>query len=182
MDIKDLKTRADGEYVMPDAVVKNTRDAYLLQTDYAGGTSETTAIMTYAYQSYIVRPYNEQAANLLEKIAVSEMHHHEILAGLIVAVGGNPVIGARDEFWSGRNVDYSSNFKKMLVDDIAAEQRAIDGYEYTVDNVGNKSLIPILERIIADEKIHIETLKALLSAFDFGKVSKDAPARVRLCL
>ena len=95
------------------------------------------------------------------------MRHHEILARLILATGGNPMIGAKGEFWTGANVDYATNLKKMLINDIAAEKRAIEGYEYTIDNLNNKSIVPVIERIIADEKVHIETLEALLTAFEF---------------
>ena len=167
MDINQLKTQAEGDYLFPTEIFKNAQDAYLLQNDYAGRGSETTAIMTYAYQSYLIRPHNEEVATIMEKIGIVEMHHHEILARLILATGGNPMIGAKGEFWTGANVDYATNLKNMLINDIAAEKRAIEGYEYTIDNLNNKSIVPVIERIIADEKVHIETLEALLTAFEF---------------
>ena len=112
MDINQLKTQAEGDYLFPTDIFKNAQDAYLLQNDYAGRGSETTAIMTYAYQSYLIRPHNEEVATIMEKIGIVEMHHHEILARLILATGGNPMIGAKGEFWTGANVDYATNLKK----------------------------------------------------------------------
>ena len=33
MDINQLKTQAEGDYLFPTDIFKNTRDAYLLQND-----------------------------------------------------------------------------------------------------------------------------------------------------
>lgn len=76
MDIKELKTKSDRVY--PEIVINapNPAEAAVLQSDYAGKGSETTAIMTYIYQNYITRLYNEDVAEVLERIAITEMHHH----------------------------------------------------------------------------------------------------------
>ena len=92
MDIKELKTKSERVY--PEIVINapNPAEAAVLQSDYAGKGSETTAIMTYIYQNYITRLYNEDVAEVLERIAITEMHHHDILGTTIARLGGNPVI------------------------------------------------------------------------------------------
>ena len=118
MDIKELKTKSDRVY--PEIVINapNPAEAAVLQSDYAGKGSETTAIMTYIYQNYITRLYNEDVAEVLERIAITEMHHHDILGTTIARLGGNPVIGADNCWWTGANVNYAVNLKEMLLDNI----------------------------------------------------------------
>ena len=83
------------------------RDVLALTDDYAGRESETTAIMQYAYQSYILKEKYPDLSYVLENIAKVEMLHHELLAEAIVASGGDPIIAGRHCFWSGSTVDYS---------------------------------------------------------------------------
>ena len=95
MDIKELKTKSDRVY--PEIVINapNPAEAAVLQSDYAGKGSETTAIMTYIYQNYITRLYNEDVAEVLERIAITEMHHHDILGTTIARSGQLLVDGSQ---------------------------------------------------------------------------------------
>ena len=84
MDIKELKTKSERVY--PEIVINapNPAEAAVLQSDYAGKGSETTAIMTYIYQNYITRLYNEDVADVLERIAITEMHPILPATGLLI--------------------------------------------------------------------------------------------------
>ena len=97
--------------------------------------------MTYIYQNYITRLYNEDVADVLERIAITEMHHHDILGTTIARLGGNPVIGADNCWWTGANVNYAVNLKEMLLDNIKAEQAAIQNYRRTIAKLTNQSII-----------------------------------------
>ena len=76
MDIKELKTKSERVY--PEIVINapNPAEAAVLQSDYAGKGSETTAIMTYIYQNYITRLYNEDVADVLERNAPPRYSRH----------------------------------------------------------------------------------------------------------
>ena len=139
MDIKELKTKSERVY--PEIVINapNPAEAAVLQSDYAGKGSETTAIMTYIYQNYIAR------------------------------LGGNPVIGADNCWWTGANVNYAVNLKEMLLDNIKAEQAAIQNYRRTIAKLTNQSIIETVECIIADEEVHIATFAVLLKYLEFWK-------------
>jgi len=169
LDIKELKTKSDRVY--PEIVINapNPAEAAVLQSDYAGKGSETTAIMTYIYQNYITRLYNEDVADVLERIAITEMHHHDILGTTIARLGGNPVIGADNCWWTGANVNYAVNLKEMLLDNIKAEQAAIQNYRRTIAKLTNQSIIETVECIIADEEVHIATFAVLLKYLEFWK-------------
>ncbi len=169
MDFSGIKIKAAEVY--PDWTVTepNLKEAAVLQQDYAGKGSETTAVMTYTYQHYVVAPYDEGIAAVLEKIAIVEMTHHDILGNIITALGGNPVIGAAGRYWSGANVNYNRNLKEMLIGNIAAEEAAIIGYKASIRKMSNQSIIDVLEAIIEDEKTHIAAFKEILEYITFWK-------------
>lgn len=73
-------------------VEKNVAESKLLMPSYSGSAGELTAILTYAFQSYITPRYPE-IAKAMEGVAVVEMHHHELLGKTIYALGGYPVMG-----------------------------------------------------------------------------------------
>ena len=169
MEIKDLKTKS--EKVFPEIIITspNPREATLLQDDYAGVYGETTAIFTYTYQNYITKLFNNDIADVLEKIAVKEMRHHDILGTTIARLGGNPMLRSDNGWWTGAFANYTVNLKDMLVQNIRAEQRAILNYRRTIAKLSNESIKETLECIIADEEVHIQTFDALLKYTEFWK-------------
>lgn len=169
MDFKELLTKSDAPWPEPEITHPNTNDAMLLQEDYAAHLSETTAVMTYMYQAYIIHLMDDNIAEIIENIAISEMRHHEILGEMIATLGGNPVIGAKKGWWSGSYLNYTKNIRDMLIHNINIEQKAIEHYYFTISKLNNDSIKRVIERIILDEKIHIETFKALLDYVTFWK-------------
>ncbi len=167
MDVKNYM--AEGEY--PEAVIeeKNPLEAKKLMNDYSGREGETTAIMTYAYQAYMLAKDYPDISGALEGIAVVEMKHHELLGETIAGLGGYPVIGGRNYFWNGSFADYVTDPEKMLRNDIAGEKRAIINYEKTILIIKNDSIKALLRRIIKDEESHIEVLEKLLADYAAGK-------------
>lgn len=135
--------------------------AKMLMPLYAGINSETTAVMTYTYQSYVTPSFKE-ISSILENIAIVEMRHHEILGKLIFALGGYPVIGAR-QYWNGSMANYTLNPKKFLKQNIEAERNAISNYEQTILAIDNENVKSILARIILDEEVHVKIFEKLLN-------------------
>lgn len=141
-------------------VDKNVAESKLLMPSYAGATSEQTAVMTYCFQSYISIARPDFAKALID-IAKCEMKHHSLLGKTIYLLGGYPVIGSRS-YWSGNLVNYTLDPRKYLQQNIIAEESAIINYERTILNLKSESVKMLLERIILDEEVHIETFKELL--------------------
>lgn len=139
----------------------NPKDAKLLMGVYSGACGELTAILTYAYQGYITQKYHELHDTLIG-IAKVEMHHHALLGETIYALGGYPVMGARN-YWNGSYADYTLNIQNFLKDDIASEQNAILNYERTMLNIDTESVKALIERIILDEQEHIKILTQTLN-------------------
>lgn len=155
----NLKYASDLPY--PEIVVdENLQEAKMLMPSYSGVAGELTAILTYAFQSYITLK-QQDVKEVLEKIAQVEMHHHELLGTTITKLGGFPVMGARN-YWNGSFVNYTLDPKKFLAQNIVAEENAIRNYERTILNITSPQVKTLLERIILDEQVHIEDFKELL--------------------
>lgn len=140
-------------------------DVLALTDDYAGRESETTAIMQYSYQSYILKEKYPDIAKILEEIAIVEMTHHEMLAEAIVQSGGDPVIAGRHCFWSGSAVNYTQELCSVLKADLMGELGAIAAYKRTIAALTNKSIIALIERIILDEEIHVRIFRKLIEEY-----------------
>jgi len=145
----------------PEIIVdENLAEAKILMPNYAGMSGELTAILTYAFQSYITLNM-PNIRTVLEGIARCEMHHHELLGTTITKLGGYPIMGART-YWNGSFANYTLNPKKFLMQNIAAEENAIRNYEQTILNLSSPQVKTLIERIILDEQVHIEDFKELL--------------------
>ena len=65
----------------------------------------------------------------------------------------------------------------MLLDNIKAEQAAIQNYRRTIAKLTNQSIIETVECIIADEEVHIATFAVLLKYYlKFGNENLKAGA------
>lgn len=154
-----MKYASDLPY--PEIIVdENVAESKILMPSYSGVAGELTAILTYAFQSYITLNLPE-LKETLEGIAKTEMRHHELLGTTITKLGGFPVMGARN-YWNGSFVNYTLDPKKFLAQNIMAEENAIKNYERTILNLSSPSVKMLIERIILDEQVHIEDFRELL--------------------
>lgn len=169
MKTSDIKVQYADKLPTVQIVEHNLRDARIIQNDYASGDSETTAIMTYTYQSYVVRQFDEDIADILMRISMVEMRHHKALGNLIVDLGGDPIIGGQGRFWTGRNVCYARGLKEMLYSDIEAEEKAIEEYKRSIELIQTEGIDTLLNAIIEDEQTHITALKEILEYITFWK-------------
>lgn len=133
-----------------------------LVNDYSGRMGETTAILQYIYQYYILDKTHPDIAHALEQIAIVEMRHHALLGKVIYQAGVDPIIASRTCFWSGSNLNYTKSVTQILSGNIHAEKLAIANYRRTLHQISNKSLYALVERIIQDEECHISVFEQLL--------------------
>jgi Mn-containing catalase len=166
MDFEELIAYDSQPYPEPVIPYKNPLEAKRLMNDYGGRDSETTAILQYSYQTYIIKQAFPAYAKKLEEIAIVEMRHHELLGTTIAELGGYPVIGGKNSFWNGSYVNYVNDLKKLLEANIQGEELAIINYEKTILSIQNDSIKQLIERIILDEKQHIVIFKAMLSSLN----------------
>lgn len=143
---------------------KNPHYAALLTEDYAGQTSELSAIFTYLFQKFVC--VNEKVSETMDCIAMVEMHHMVFLGEIITMLGGCPRIGVQTgcnvRFWSGQYLNYDTNPRRFLKQNIAQERVAIASYRKRIDQICDRFVREVLERIILDEEHHIKLFMELL--------------------
>ncbi len=162
-----MKVKLDIPYPEVKVEEKNPYYADLLSEDYAGRTSETTATLLYSYQHFNTFDSNEEFSKIIEEIAIVEMKHLEMLGKTIKLLGREPIYKTCEAsrgncvMWSASNIDYSTRLKEMLEVDIREESKAIKIYESHKKLIKDKYIKNMLDRIILDEKRHLEIFKSL---------------------
>lgn len=157
-----MKCFSDLPYPKVETNAPNIKDAMILRETYAGSVSETTAILGYMYDHFILDEIDSNVADVMKKIAISEMHHLELLGDAIVTLGGDPIYYGMRYPFSGSYVTYKKAIRQILVSRIQGEKSAIRGYRHAIAHLSNESAKALLERIIIDEEIHIDILESLL--------------------
>lgn len=77
MNFSDLSVRKDLPYPEPVIPYPNPVEAKKLMNDYGGRDSETTAILQYVYQSYVLSREFPEFSKKLAEIAACEMKHQK---------------------------------------------------------------------------------------------------------
>lgn len=148
---------------------KNLYYASLLQDDYAGYVSEFTAISQYLYHHYYFDQVDEELGKLLEGISIIEMHHFEMLAELIIMLGGDPRIGGtystNYQYWDGSFPAYGHTLCERLQLDMKAERDAIRAYRHHIRLIQDPYVQAVLKRIIKDEEHHLELFQEQYEKF-----------------
>ena len=147
-------------YPEPMIEKPNIHYANILLEDYAGAVSEFTAVSLYVYQHFVSEGQFKDYAELIGGIAMVEMKHLELLGETIKSEGVKPMFinNARPlgKPWSPMYVNYATCIKKMLMEDIQSEQKAIENYKYHITLIQDKYIQKLLERIILDEELHVK--------------------------
>lgn len=162
---------------MPGALIENLpypdlsglvcdyQNARILMPAYADSESELTAVLQYIFHSFNfgARGMTEYA-DMMDSIAIAEMRHIELLGDALIRLGVSPIFARRPptkcDFYSACHVDYSTLPAAMLSADITAETRAIRAYEQMLDQFTDSTLNALVNRILLDERLHLERLKA----------------------
>lgn len=143
--------------------------ACILMDDYAGTVSEFTAISQYLYHHFSFEDIDKELGDLLKNVAITEMLHMEMLADIIIKLGGSPIIrgsySTSGSFWNGSFVHYGTQLCEQLKADIDSEHKAIHAYEKHICMIRDPFIQAILQRIILDEKVHIRLFNEALDKF-----------------
>lgn len=169
--IQSLPCAINKPYPSTDVSFKNKEAANLLLDAFGGGdTAEFTAIAQYLQHTHTIE--NKEIANQIFCIALIEMRHLDLLGDMIVALGGDlRYWAANQSYWEGGKVSYGSNMCEKLSLDISSEQNAINSYHALIRNLEKlrdprlKQVIDLINRIIEDEQLHLETFQTLYSKY-----------------
>lgn len=159
-----MNYKSNNPYPKPMVERQNLKYAEILLEDYAGNISEDTAIHFYLYNYFITNNELQEFADTLNQIAKVEMIHLRLLGETIKLLGLNPIYGTLTNNnifkpWISLNIDYNTNLKIMIEEDIKSEQLAIQNYKYHLSIINDKYIKELISRIIEDEKIHLNIFK-----------------------
>jgi bacterioferritin len=151
----------------------NKNYAEILIDAYAGTVSELTAINQYLYHHFVVNKQDKELKDLFRNIAIIEMKHLDMLGETIKLLGTNPVYrggnSTRGDYWNGSLVYYGNSICEQLEADLDSELKAIEYYQKSINIIKDKYIQDILNRIILDEKVHVELFKQTLIKYNCNK-------------
>lgn len=139
--------------------------AALLSVPYAGSGGEISTILSYLYGSTVLGGGKSKLiSEVLHYISAVEMHHMSILAKYIFLLGGDPKYMAAQGHrpFGTSNMRYSRSPAQILKNAISGEESAVYVYTQLQRAMGDENIIAMLDRIVEDEKHHINIFHELL--------------------
>lgn len=158
---------ADAPYPGTEGITQDRESVRIISPAYADRGSELTAILQYVFHATVFSGLQmKQYSRLLMGIAVSEMHHLDILGSMLYQMGALPVFTSCPprlfDFYSTAAVSYSCEPEKMIQDDIHGEEEAIRQYQSMLRRLHNEQVSAVISRIICDEEFHLQTLHSIM--------------------
>jgi len=122
-------------------------------------SDEITRIVTYLNQSFMVfGPSRNALHETLEKIAIKEMNHMELLSERIVGLGGVPTVKSKD-------MEQTYVVENMLKMDAKYEKEALETY-MKIRDIAKKenelATVNLIEQIMLDEQSHLDEINKML--------------------
>ncbi|MDD3304319.1 MAG: manganese catalase family protein [Clostridia bacterium] len=158
-------------YPEVSVIKKEANIRKMLIDAYAGSKGEFTASTQYIYQSFIMNPIDKIFYKILERIAIKEMHHLEILSGILIQLGVNPKFCTYIDnninicnAWSTNNIRYITDPIEFIKYNIFLEEDTIKMYNDIINTTEDTSIKDILMRIVEDEESHLAMFNAMLDA------------------
>lgn len=160
-----MNFKSDQPYPLPRVIKKNLQYAKMLLQEYSGESSENTVTHLYLYQSFILKTLYPEIAHILQSIAITEMKHLSLLGQTITLLGMKPIYATMDHnhinYWTGKEVNYSTSLRQILETDIQSETKTIQNYQQAIESIQDPHIQRLLARIIDDEKIHLQVFQNL---------------------
>lgn len=158
----------DLPYPSVDNLTQDVRSGNIISFAYATLRGEITATLQYTYHHFYMAVKSAEDAKLLMSIAVAEMKHIDILGESMLKLGVSPKYTQypnTQSYYNTSTVSQSTTPQKMLMDDIQGEMNAIADYQKMLFVLKNEQVEAIIQRIILDEQLHLETLKKMLERY-----------------
>ncbi len=145
---------------------RNPAYAYEMLSNVGSSNSEMSAIGLYFYNSVMLNPEYESFARCFDRIGIVEMRHLAMFADLAFQMGLDPRLWSMKNkkmvYWTPAYINYPREIKAVIYNSIKGENAAIQKYREQADTIRDANIVAILERIILDEKRHIEIFNSML--------------------
>lgn len=163
---------ADLPYPSTDEITTDVVSGQIISFAYATQKGELQATLQYfSHHLYL----DKDDADTLMSIAVAEMHHLDILGKTMLKSGVKPLLIQYPNsklFYNTSTVSTATTPSKMIMDDIEGELNAIADYQKMLFVLKNEQVSAIIQRIIIDEQLHLQTLKTVLDKYSRHNTEK----------
>lgn len=166
---KDFRCNVSVAAPYPPVQPQNRNREYALEmlSNVGGSNSEMSAVSLYFYNSVILDPNYPAFAKCFQEINIVEMHHLDMFAELAYKLGEDPRLWSnpddRKTYWTPAYNNYPREIHNVIINSIEAEEAAIQKYSNQLENIPDPNIKNILNRIILDEKRHLEIFRNMLN-------------------
>ncbi len=158
----------DLPYPSADELTTDVRSGNILSFAYATLKGELAAVLQYVYHHFYFDNIEKEIADALMSVAFAEMKHIDILGKAMLKLGVSPryvQCPNTNAFFNTSQVSKATSPAKMLMDDVQSELNAIADYQKMLFVLKNEQVAAIIQRILLDEQLHLETFKNLLEKY-----------------
>ena len=158
----------DLPYPSVDDLRPDVRSGQIISFAYATLKGELTTTLQYTYHHFYFGAIDKEDADTIMRIAIAEMKHIDILGESMLKLGVDPKYiqcPNTKTYYDTSTVSQSKTAQKMLMDDIEGEMNAIADYHKMLFILKNEQVSAIIQRIVLDEQLHLETLKKMLEKY-----------------
>ena len=130
--------------------------------------SEMSDVIRYFYISVVTGPQFCSISICFHQISIVEMHHLNIFAELALQLGADPRLWCgwnHKRWWSPSFIGYPREICALITESIGAEKAAIRKYSRQADTICDGNIVAILNRIILDEKRHLQIFREMYAQF-----------------
>lgn len=158
----------DLPYPSVDELTTDIRSGNIISFAYATLRGEIAAVLQYVYHRFYFNGIDREIADILMSVAVAEMTHVNILGTALLRLGVSPryvQCPNTNAYFNTSQVSKATSPTKMLMDDVQSEMNAIADYQKMLFVLKNEQVAAIIQRIMLDEQLHLETFKNLLEKY-----------------
>ncbi len=167
----------DLPYPSAADLTTDVRSGNIISFGYATLKGEISAVLQYVYHRFYFGIINKEDADALMSIALAEMRHIDILGEAMLRLGVSPRYVQCPNtyaYYNTSQVSKATSPAKMLMDDVESEMNAIADYQKMLFALKNEQVAAIIQRIILDEQLHLDTFKKLLEKYSDKNNGKNS--------
>lgn len=170
LDYKNMPYASDKPYPLVCVSGKNRNYGRWILDNMGGSNSEMSAVSLYLYNHMWTEPDCVDISYLFHKISIVEMHHLKIFGTLARELGENPCLWTHRQnrmvYWTPGYNQYPTELSRLIHNALAGELATIEKYERQASAVEDVHIVANLERIILDEKIHVQIFKDMITEYN----------------
>ena len=145
-----------------NSVVCDLKTVKILKRLLSGRISEQTLFNTYLFQ-FLLNENNLELKNAILSLYEQKQKNINLLADAIISFGGVPrFTNGQGNFWSARYVNYITNSRYYISNNIDKERLLIREYQRAKSKTTNQTLINLYNQLINNSNFAISLLNKFI--------------------